>query len=191
MINEQSLLHCTVRKATSLTKKLIIIGIILLGSYWMWLTFNSPTASAIHAYIYVWIISSTNVIFGVLVSVPWQVYIFVGIPLGILIYSYLWCVARTLNESDWESDEAHISFIAAFFSFLFVSFFLNVATLTSTNGISDSPFALVIIFMLNFIGIAISFVVIFEQINCLYYMLIFPGAWIHHRKNNKIGVYHD
>jgi len=176
MTNEQSLLHCTVRKATSLTKKLIIIGIILLGSCLGGLIITSSTAFAVYAHIYTWMTSSINIIFGILACVPWYLYVIVGVPAGILLYSYLWCVARTLNESDWESDTANSSNLAFAIIFGIISSISVAFVFVYNNDVA---------FFTSIVSLIGLFIVFFSNI------FDFPGAWLHHCRNNKIEVYHD
>jgi len=198
MTKEQPLMHCTIKKSMSVTKKIIIFGaklsIVLAGIWIIWHGVTSPTFISKVSAALTWVINNINILstilIAILTAIPWYIYVTIGIPITIVLYSYFWCVARTLNKSDWESSEANDGsgsiaivsgmvaavtlFYAAFCSSLIAIIFTLIVFLICTLAIIFS------VTPLDGVGIT-----------KWYYIFRFPGAWLHHRRNNKIEIYHD
>ena len=110
MTKEQPLMHCTIKKSMSVTKKIIIFGaklsIVLAGIWIIWHGVTSPTFISKVSAALTWVINNINILstilIAILTAIPWYIYVTIGIPITIVLYSYFWCVARTLNKSDWK-----------------------------------------------------------------------------------------
>ena len=192
MTKDQSLMHCTIKKSVTVTKKLAVIGVklgialaVLLG---LWFAVTSPITTN-------GFVNITNALCVALASVPWYVYVGIGIPAAIVLYSYFWCVAKTFTKSDWMSDEADasniLSFLISFLTTLILAFtILDMASF-------DFPRALVIATFLAFLGSAVFTWISFMTENegelggIGYYVPRFVGAWRHHNRKNPPETHHD
>ena len=77
-----NIIKCTIKKSVSVTKKL---------AKWASIGAGIVAGIAIFAYL-IWLIREfLEVVCSILASIPWFVWIIIGIPCSIVVYSYLWC----------------------------------------------------------------------------------------------------
>ncbi len=106
-----SILKCTLKKSLEVTKKLVlyasyvIVGIagVFFAIYgtmglleWSLTVFMIPAS---------WIIGGS---LGILISLPWYVYAGLLVVVGIVGYSFAWCVKRELTEEDYKESKDDI-----------------------------------------------------------------------------------
>ena len=105
-ITDKSLLRCTVKKSVHLTERLIvyasfaivaltIVAIVGVGA----MTILPPMVGIA--------LGLLSVCWSVLASIPWYCYVAAAAVGVIPSYSFLWCVARDLEEEDWKSNSAY------------------------------------------------------------------------------------
>lgn len=77
-----NIIKCTIKKSVSVTKKL---------AKWVSIGAGILAGIAVFAYL-IWLIREfLEVGYSILASIPWFVWIIIGIPCSIVVYSYLWC----------------------------------------------------------------------------------------------------
>jgi len=128
---DKNLLRCTLKKSYQVFTKLlwcalyaVIVSAILIGiSYCGY--YGLPVAISI-------ITTVIGTVWGIIVLVPWWVHVGVVIIAAILIYSFLWCIARELTDEDWNSEDAKF--------FAFISLLLTLVLLVlSLLTLASSP----------------------------------------------------
>jgi membrane protein implicated in regulation of membrane protease activity len=107
-ITDKSLLRCTVKKSVHLTERLIVyasfaIVALIVGVGAM--TILPPMVGIA--------LGLLAVCWSVLASIPWYCYVCATVIVSIPLYSFLWCVARDLEEEDWKSNSANDSALAS------------------------------------------------------------------------------
>ena len=108
------LLRCWLKKSWSTSKKVGLwlggIAVVLIAAYVAWLGLTSQIAAKIWAEVTGWCGAIISGILDYIAAIPPLVFwgsVIVGvIVVGVLGYSLAWCMARNLQDSDWESDPA-------------------------------------------------------------------------------------
>jgi NADH:ubiquinone oxidoreductase subunit 6 (subunit J) len=156
---DKSLLKCTVKKSLDVTKKLVLYAsyivdavaataLALYGAFGIWNVVSDAVCKALLV-----ITGFAGSAWGLLLAVPWYVYVGVVAVAAIPVYSFLWCVARELTEEDWKYAENNGTWLyALLFPLIIVSIILE-----STIGNSECDTA-----------------VMTRKI------FTFPSAWYHH-----------
>ena len=108
------LLRCWLKKSWSTSKKVGLwlggIAVVLIAAYVAWLGLTSQTAAKIWAALTGWCGSIISGILNYIAAIPplvfWGSVVVVVAMVTIFGYSLTWCMARNLQDSDWESDPA-------------------------------------------------------------------------------------
>ena len=108
------LLRCWLKKSWSTSKKVGLwlggIAVVLIAAYVAWLGLTSQIAAKIWAEVTGWCGAIISGILDYIAAIPplvfWGSVVVGAIIVGVLGYSLVWCVARNLQDSDWESDPA-------------------------------------------------------------------------------------
>ena len=114
------LLRCWLKKSWSTSKKVALwlggIAVVLIAAYVAWLGLTSQTAAKIWAALTGWCGSIISGILNYIAAIPplvfWGSVVVVVAMVTIFGYSLTWCMARNLQDSDWESDPAINSALA-------------------------------------------------------------------------------
>lgn len=111
-ITDKSLLRCTLKKSADVTAKVVlyasyaIVGIAaaVLAIYGILAIADVlfvPVLAAIITAAY-WCGIVVGSLLGIVSAIPWYVYAGIVVVAAILVYSFLWCIARELTEEDWD-----------------------------------------------------------------------------------------
>ena len=108
------LLRCWLKKSWSTSKKVGLwlggIAVVLIAAYVAWLGLTSQISAKIWAASTGWCGSIISGILNYIATIPplvfWGSVIVITAIAVILGYSLAWCIARNLQDSDWESDPA-------------------------------------------------------------------------------------
>ena len=114
------LLRCWLKKSWSTSKKVALwlggIAVVLIAAYVAWLGQTSQISAKIWAASTGWCGSIISGILNYIATIPplvfWGSVIVITAIAVILGYSLAWCIARNLQDSDWESDPAINSAVA-------------------------------------------------------------------------------
>ena len=179
-IQDKSLLRCTVKKSWHTAGRVIVAA-----SY----AIVALAIGAVMAYgalnilpkLYEIASAAVGYIVSVLVSIPLWMYGVAAIPMGIVGYSFLWCVARDLTEEDWKSDAANY-FAAAVAAVVAVVVAVAVAVAAAVAGAVAGAVA-VAAAVAGAVAVAAAVVVVVadDTTSMWYYVFRFCGAmWNHY-----------
>jgi len=184
-IEDKSLLMCTWNKSVDVfIKVLFIVSIVVVSIVGIAIIIKGLVVLWAYLWtdVYYWleIIISTPISF--LVSIPWYGYAGLMAALAIPVYSFLWCIAKRLTESDWGSGTAKETAIFISISFVVISLAVIAIALDmlyasypifSTLGTVTLSLALLLIFFTFFLSDS--------------KWLLFIGAYQNYRKRMKAG----
>ena len=180
------LLRCWLKKSWSTSKKVGLwlggIAVVLIAAYVAWLGLTSQIAAKIWAEVTGWCGAIISGILDYIAAIPplvfWGSVVVGAIIVGVLGYSLVWCVARNLQDSDWESDPAINSALV-----------LVLAALAAIAAL-----ALVLVLVLAALAaLALAALVLVLAALALadnpksswYYVFRFIGAYLNYRKRMK------
>ena len=173
LLNEPSLLRCTLKKSWAVSKKIgLWLGGIAVGLITCYCVYLGVTSSAA-ANFTGWCISAAGTIAGVMLLVPWELWAIVIGVVSILVYSLVWCMARNLTDEDWESEIAKNVEVAT----LSISSFIALFTLTF---IALGVFSTLVAFTVLILALAaLALALTNPKAGCVI------GAYLHYRKRIK------
>lgn len=96
-----NLLRCTLKKSLHTTERLV-----LAAAYVIDVVALLACGFLLGEVILPAIVACIAFVIALIFSIPWYFYVIAAIPVAIVGYSFLWCVARELTEEDWKSDMA-------------------------------------------------------------------------------------
>ena len=177
------LLRCWLKKSWSTSKKVGLwlggIAVVLIAAYVAWLGLTSQIAAKIWAEVTGWCGAIISGILDYIAAIPPLVFwgsVIVGvIVVGVLGYSLAWCMARNLQDSDWESDPAINSALAL------AALVLALALALALAALALAALALVLAFALVLAALAIAD----NPKSSWYYVFRFIGAYLNYRKRMK------
>ena len=143
------LLRCWLKKSWSTSKKVGLwlggIAVVLIDAYVAWLGLTLQTAAKIWAALTGWCGSIISGILNYSAAIPplvfWGSVVVVVAMVTIFGYSLTWCMARNLQDSDWESDPAINSAhaLAALVALVLVLAALALALALVALALADNP----------------------------------------------------
>ena len=105
-----SLLKCTLKKSLHTTERILVyVSYVIVAIAALTATYYGAIYGLLPLFITLVdrvVKPTADVLLGILVSIPLWVYGLAAIPVAIIGYSFLWCIARDLTEADWESETA-------------------------------------------------------------------------------------
>jgi hypothetical protein len=177
------LLRCWLKKSWSTSKKVGLwlggIAVVLIAAYVAWLGLTSQISAKIWAASTGWCGSIISGILNYIATIPplvfWGSVIVITAIAVILGYSLAWCIARNLQDSDWESDTAIIIALIA----LIVLAALAALVLAVLAAL---VLVLVLVLVLALIALTAS---ANNPASSWYYVFRFIGAYLNYRKRMK------
>ena len=166
------LLRCWLKKSWSTSKKVALwlggIAVVLIAAYVAWLGLTSQISAKIWAASTGWCGSIISGILNYIATIPplvfWGSVIVITAIAVILGYSLAWCIARNLQDSDWESDPAIYSAHALALVLVLAAHVLVLAALAA---------------------LALDPVLADNPESSWYYVFRFIGAYLNYRKRMK------
>ena len=172
LLNEPSLLRCTLKKSRAVSKKIgLWLGGIAVGLITCYCVYLGVTSSAA-ANFTGWCISAAGTIAGVMLLVPWELWAIVIGVVSILVYSLVWCMARNLTDEDWESKIAKNVELATLSALTFIALF-------NLTFIALGVFSILTFTVLTFALAALTLALTKSKAGCVI------GAYLHYRKRIK------
>ena len=176
------LLRCWLKKSWSTSKKVGLwlggIAVVLIAAYVAWLGLTSQTAAKIWAALTGWCGSIISGILNYIATIPplvfWGSVIVITAIAVILGYSLAWCIARNLQDSDWESDPAINSALAL----------VLVLALAALAAIAALALVLVLAALAALV-LVLVLVLADNPESSWYYVFRFIGAYLNYRERTK------
>ena len=181
------LLRCWLKKSWSTSKKVALwlggIAVVLIAAYVAWLGLTSQISAKIWAASTGWCGSIISGILNYIATIPplvfWGSVIVITAIAVILGYSLAWCIARNLQDSDWESDPA-INSAHALALVLVLVLVLAALVLVLVFVLVLAAHALVLVLA------ALAVLVLADNPkSSWYYVFRFIGAYLNYRKRMK------
>ena len=181
------LLRCWLKKSWSTSKKVGLwlggIAVVLIAAYVAWLGLTSQIAAKIWAEVTGWCGAIISGILDYIAAIPPLVFwgsVIVGvIVVGVLGYSLAWCMARNLQDSDWESDPAINSALVLVVA-LALAALAAIAALALVLVLAALA-ALVLVALAALAALALAD----NPKSSWYYVFRFIGAYLNYRKRMK------
>ena len=181
------LLRCWLKKSWSTSKKVGLwlggIAVVLIAAYVAWLGLTSQIAAKIWAEVTGWCGAIISGILDYIAAIPplvfWGSVVVGAIIVGVLGYSLVWCVARNLQDSDWESDPAINSALALVVA-LALAALAAIAALALVLVLAALA-ALVLVALAALAALALAD----NPKSSWYYVFRFIGAYLNYRKRMK------
>ena len=180
------LLRCWLKKSWSTSKKVGLwlggIAVVLIAAYVAWLGLTSQISAKIWAASTGWCGSIISGILNYIATIPplvfWGSVIVITAIAVILGYSLAWCIARNLQDSDWESDPTINSAHALALVLVLPALALALALVLVLPALA----ALVLVLVLAALpALALSD----NPESSWYYVFRFIGAYLNYRKRMK------
>ena len=180
------LLRCWLKKSWSTSKKVALwlggIAVVLIAAYVAWLGLTSQISAKIWAASTGWCGSIISGILNYIATIPplvfWGSVIVITAIAVILGYSLAWCIARNLQDSDWESDPTINSAHALALVLVLPALALALALVLVLPALA----ALVLVLVLAALpALALSD----NPESSWYYVFRFIGAYLNYRKRMK------
>ena len=185
------LLRCWLKKSWSTSKKVGLwlggIAVVLIAAYVAWLGLTSQIAAKIWAEVTGWCGAIISGILDYIAAIPplvfWGSVVVGAIIVGVLGYSLVWCVARNLQDSDWESDPAINSALVLVLALALAlaALVLALALALALAALALAALALVLAFALVLAALAIAD----NPKSSWYYVFRFIGAYLNYRERTK------
>ena len=102
-----SLLRCTLKKSLHTTERLVVAAACVIDTVAALACIFLFGEAILPA-----ILASVAFVIALVLSIPWYFYAIAAIPVAIVGYSFLWCVAREFTEEDWKNSQAASSTFA-------------------------------------------------------------------------------
>ena len=181
------LLRCWLKKSWSTSKKVALwlggIAVVLIAAYVAWLGLTSQISAKIWAASTGWCGSIISGILNYIATIPplvfWGSVIVITAIAVILGYSLAWCIARNLQDSDWESDPAINSAVAL----------VLVLALAALAAIAALALVLVLAALAALVLVALAALAALALADnpksSWYYVFRFIGAYLNYRKRMK------
>ena len=181
------LLRCWLKKSWSTSKKVALwlggIAVVLIASYVAWLGLTSQISAKNWAALTGWCGSIISGILNYIAAIPplvfWGSVIVITAIAVILGYSLAWCIARNLQDSDWESDPAINSAVAL----------VLVLALAALAAIAALALVLVLAALAALVLVALAALAALALADnpksSWYYVFRFIGAYLNYRKRMK------
>jgi len=181
------LLRCWLKKSWSTSKKVGLWLGVLIAAYVAWLGLTSQIAAKIWAASTGWCGSIISGILNYIATIPplvfWGSVIVIAAIAVILGYSLVWCMARNLQDSDWESDPAINSAHALAALALALAHVLAIA-LALALALAHVLAALVLA-LAHVLAIALALDLVDNPKSSWYYVFRFIGAYLNYRNRIK------
>jgi hypothetical protein len=185
------LLRCWLKKSWSTSKKVGLwlggIAVVLIAAYVAWLGLTSQISAKIWAASTGWCGSIISGILNYIATIPplvfWGSVIVITAIAVILGYSLAWCIARNLQDSDWESDPDINSVLALALALAFAA--LAALAPAIAHALALAFAALALAFAALALAIAIALVLADNPKSSWYYVFRFIGAYLNYRKRMK------
>lgn len=188
-IDDNSLLKCTWNKSVDVfTKVVLVVSIVILSIVGLAIIIKGLVVLWTYLWtdVYYWleIIISTPISF--LFSIPWYGYAGVMAALAIPVYSFLWCIAKRLTESDWSSEAANEAATFISISIVVVALAVIASALGTLHDSYPNP-SLPGSVILSLAILSLGFTLFLSDSK----LFLFCGAYSSYRKRIKNGEKHD
>jgi len=206
------LLRCWLKKSWSTSKKVALwlggIAVVLIAAYVAWLGLTSQISAKIWAASTGWCGSIISGILNYIATIPplvfWGSVIVITAIAVILGYSLAWCIARNLQDSDWESDPAIYSAHALALVLVLAALAalaLDPVLVLAAHALAAHVLVLVLVLVLAVLAVLVlaAHVLVLAALAALaldpvladnpesswYYVFRFIGAYLNYRKRMK------
>ena len=184
------LLRCWLKKSWSTSKKVALwlggIAVVLIAAYVAWLGLTSQIAAKIWAEVTGWCGAIISGILDYIAAIPplvfWGSVIVITAIAVILGYSLAWCIARNLQDSDWESDPPIYPALA-----LALVLVLAALVLAALAALVLAALVLAVLVLAALAALVLVLVLVLADNpeSSWYYVFRFIGAYLNYRERTK------